>query len=45
MSGMKNASVLCSVCRKWNTVGWLMVNGDNGRVCAHGNHASSYNFA
>ena len=45
MDRLKGHKVQCGRCGVWNTVGWLVTEGANGRKCSRGNHASSYNFS
>eukprot|EP01114_Cavostelium_apophysatum_P024359 TRINITY_DN9509_c0_g1_i1.p1 TRINITY_DN9509_c0_g1~~TRINITY_DN9509_c0_g1_i1.p1 ORF type:complete len:996 (+),score=291.75 TRINITY_DN9509_c0_g1_i1:115-3102(+) len=40
-----NSKVLCTKCKKWNTVRWLMNEGKNGQRCSSGNHGTNFNFA
>jgi len=42
---IKSHRVRCGKCKTWNTVGWLIDKGQNGRFCSRGNHPSSFNFA
>eukprot|EP00743_Colponemidia_sp_Colp-15_P008743 GILK01009529.1.p1 GENE.GILK01009529.1~~GILK01009529.1.p1 ORF type:complete len:890 (-),score=210.60 GILK01009529.1:74-2455(-) len=44
LAAVQNHKVLCGVCKRWNTVGWLLQDGDNGKRCKGGEHPSSYNF-
>lgn len=39
---MRAHRVLCGVCGVWNTVGWLMEEGNGGRKCVNGPHAASF---
>lgn len=42
---IKNFKVRCGKCKNWNTIEWLMTEGQNGQLCAKGNHYSSLNYA
>ena len=40
LAGVKACKVLCRKCTGWNTIGWLLSDGQNGKLCSHGNHAT-----
>eukprot|EP01125_Pyxidicula_operculata_P022789 TRINITY_DN9579_c0_g1_i1.p1 TRINITY_DN9579_c0_g1~~TRINITY_DN9579_c0_g1_i1.p1 ORF type:complete len:850 (-),score=239.02 TRINITY_DN9579_c0_g1_i1:23-2572(-) len=42
---IKAQKVKCGKCKAWNTIGWLVTEGNFGSVCSGGNHHSSFNFA
>lgn len=41
---LQNNRVRCVTCHGWNTVGWLMANGQ-GKRCQFGQHVSGLNYA
>ena len=45
LTKLKSHKVHCGRCGIWNTVSWLITEGNNGRRCSRGNHPSSYNFS
>lgn len=42
---LKSFKVRCGKCKTWNSIAWLLNEGQNGQICSHGNHPSSFNFA
>jgi chromosome segregation ATPase len=42
---IKKWKVRCGKCKTWNTIEWLMTDGQNGLYCSKGNHPSSLNYA
>lgn len=42
---VKSFRVRCAKCKTWNTIGWLMTEGQNGQLCSGGNHPSGLNYA
>lgn len=45
LSTLKNSTVRCGRCKTWNTIEWLMGEGQMGQRCSHGNHPSSFNYS
>eukprot|EP00727_Mastigamoeba_balamuthi_P007346 m51a1_g3231 hypothetical protein (606) ;mRNA; r:105047-107163 len=40
LATVKACRVMCGRCRVWNTVGWLVGDGNYGQVCSKGSHAT-----
>jgi chromosome segregation ATPase len=38
LSDMKSHKILCSKCKAWNTLEWLITEGRQGQRCIKGNH-------
>lgn len=35
---LKGVKIQCGTCHKWNTLGYLLTSGMNGKICGNGNH-------
>lgn len=35
---LKGVRIQCGTCHGWNSLGYLVTNGMNGKICANGNH-------
>jgi len=42
---LKNHRVYCGKCKLWNSVTWLLTEGQMGKKCSGGNHGSGYNYS
>lgn len=42
---LKRCTVRCGKCKTWNTIEWLMGEGEMGKRCSKGDHPTSFNYA
>jgi len=44
LNEIKRSRVYCGRCKRWNTLEWLLDQGQNGKKCSGGNHGSFFNY-